>query len=293
MQRSSGDFHSTRSHGRRVMPLVMPLALTGLASILASILASVLALSALWPSAAISGAGAHHTHDGGHHAHASAEKGHHHPAGADESGHAVRDGHGVSASGRPANTGSGKAVAAKTVAANTPGFPNIKGGDFRLVDHNGRERTSRDPDGRYQMIFFGYANCKAICAVALPRMVDAVDRLERHGIAVTPVLITVDAARDTVEALGPAVAKIHPRLVGLTGEEARLQEAYDAFQVEKKIVFEHPEHGPVYAHGSYVFLVGPDGTFKTLIPPVVGAERMAEIVEGYVAKDRGGADRQG
>ncbi|MDX2287195.1 MAG: SCO family protein [Hyphomicrobiaceae bacterium] len=166
---------------------------------------------------------------------------------------------------------------------NTPGFPSIKGGDFSLVDHQGRPRTSKDPDGRHQLVFFGYANCAAICSVALPRMAQATDLLEKKGIVVTPVLITVDRARDTVAALAPAVAKIHPRLVGLTGSETALDGAYKAFQVDRKHVFDDPEHGPVYAHGSYIFLLAPDGSFRTLLPPILGPDRIAEVVAGYVS----------
>lgn len=178
----------------------------------------------------------------------------------------------------------GQANAARTAAlpANTPGFPTIKGGDYRLVDHTGAVRTSRDPDGRHQLVFFGYANCQAICSVALPRMAAAVELLEAQGIPVTPVLITVDAKRDTVANLAPAVKKIHPRMVGLTGEAAALDAAYRAFQVDREVVFVHPEHGEVFSHGSFIYLLGPDGRFETLLPPVLGVDRIVEVVTGYV-----------
>ena len=165
---------------------------------------------------------------------------------------------------------------------NTSGFPNIKGGDFRLVDQTGAIRTSQDPDGRFQLLFFGYATCKAICSVALPRMAEAVEHLESNGLIVTPVMITVDPERDTVKNLASAVPKIHPRMIGLTGDEKALEEAYKAFQVERKVVFEHPEHGAVYAHGSFIYLLSPDGNFKTLLPPILSSERMTELVRAYV-----------
>ena len=175
-----------------------------------------------------------------------------------------------------------KAEAAKAVPPNTPGFPNIKGGDFRLLDGQGRERTAKDPTGRPQLLFFGYATCQAICSVALPRIAEAVDELERRGVAVTPVLITVDPARDTVQTLESALRKHHPRFVGLTGSDAALAAAYRAFQVDRKVVFTHPDHGDVYAHGSYIYLLGADGRFLTLLPPVLGPERIAEVVKGYL-----------
>lgn len=172
-------------------------------------------------------------------------------------------------------------------ASNTPGFPKVKGGDYELVDHNGNRRTSVSPDGKFQLLFFGYSNCKAICSVALPNLAEAVDLLEGMNAAVTPVLITVDPERDTVEVLSQSVGDIHPELVGLTGAQGKLDEAYKAFNLEKKFLFEHVDEGAVYSHGSFIYLLGPDGSFKTLFAPVISPVRIAEISAGYIAEHDG------
>ena len=169
--------------------------------------------------------------------------------------------------------------------SNTPGFPEIKGGDFELVDHNGNRRTSVSPDGKFQLLFFGYSNCKAICSLALPTLAEAVDLLEGMNAAVTPVLITVDPKRDTVATLSQSVGDIHPKLVGLTGPEDKLDAAYKAFNLEKKFLFEHVDEGAVYSHGSFIYLLGPDGSFKTLFAPVISPVRIAEISAGYIAEE--------
>ncbi len=168
---------------------------------------------------------------------------------------------------------------------NTPGFPTVKNGDFTLVDHRGNERTTANPAGEYQLLFFGYAKCKAICSVALPTMAEATDLLDAIGHPVTPVLVTVDPERDTVDALSDAVPEIHSKMVGLTGSDEALSQAYKAFQITKKFVFEHPDEGPIYTHGSNIFLLGPDGTFKTLLPPITSPVRIAEIAAGYIRED--------
>ena len=164
-------------------------------------------------------------------------------------------------------------------------FPVEISARFRLTDQTGREVTQADFAGRPMAIFFGYANCEAICSVALPRLAQALDllgeSLGEKAAELAPILITVDPARDTVEAIGPALARWHPRLIGLTGSEAALAEARAAFQVEAKKVFDGPE-GPVYAHGSFIYLVGPDGRVLTLLPPILGPERMAEVIAGYL-----------
>ncbi len=180
------------------------------------------------------------------------------------------------------------AASSASALPNTPGFPDVAGGDYQLTDHFGHARTSKDPDGNYQLIFFGYASCKAICSVALPRMAEAVDLLAKQGVAVTPLLITVDPERDTLDAMRETVPEIHPKMIGLTGSERALGEVYKAFSVEKKLVHVHPEEGPIYAHGTFVYLTGPDGTFKTLMPPVLSPERMAEIVNSYAKREGAG-----
>ncbi len=169
--------------------------------------------------------------------------------------------------------------------SNTPGFPKIKGGDFDLVDHHGNRRTSVSPEGKFQLLFFGYSNCKAICSLALPNLAEAVDLLEGMNAAVTPVLITVDPERDTVDTLNSTVTDIHPNLVGLTGPEKNLDDAYKAFNLEKKFLFEHVDEGAVYSHGSFIYLLGPDGSFKTLFAPVISPIRIAEISAGYIAEE--------
>jgi len=165
---------------------------------------------------------------------------------------------------------------------NTLGFPDVKGGDFTLTDHNGNTRTSKSPDGHYQLIFFGYANCRAICGVALPTMAAAVDLLKKEGKTVTPLLITVDPDRDTVDNMKEAIKHHHKSMIGLTGSEEELQVAYDAFSIEKSLVYEHPEYGPIYAHGSFIYLIDGEGNFKTLFPPILSSERISEVTKTYI-----------
>lgn len=171
-------------------------------------------------------------------------------------------------------------------SSNTLGFPVVKGGDFNLVDHNGQKRTSKNPDGHYQMVFFGYANCKAVCGVALPNMAGAVDLLKADNIEITPLLITVDPERDTVENMKDALARYHKDIVGLTGSKEQLDVAYKAFNVEKSLVYDHEEFGPIYAHGSFIYLIDGNGDFKTLFPPISTPEHIANVSKGYISGEK-------
>lgn len=155
------------------------------------------------------------------------------------------------------------------------------GGAFELVDHTGKTRTQTDPDGRMQLVFFGYANCPGICSAALPMMVDAAELVKQRGIPVSPIMITIDPELDTPKTIGPALAEISTDLIGLTGNPEALSKAYRAFQITFEKVMDHPEYGPIYAHSSHIFLLDADGKVLTLIPPVLPAEQFADIVMKY------------
>lgn len=162
-------------------------------------------------------------------------------------------------------------------------FPIKLGGAYTLTDQTGAVRTEADPEGRLQLVFFGYAKCQAICEVALPRMEEMADIAGAAGIGVQPVLITVDPARDTPEEMAKELAARHPGFVGLTGTEEDLAAARKLFQIERKHVFDDPEYGPIYAHGSHIYLMDADGGFLTFIPPILSPDRGAEIIAKYAA----------
>jgi len=175
------------------------------------------------------------------------------------------------------------APAAAALAFSTAtAFPSAIGGSYQLIDQTGAPRSQADPAGRPQLVFFGYAGCPGICSAVFPTLAALTDRLRAAGTPVTPILITVDQAIDTVESLGPAAARIHPDLVALTGSSEALAAARAAFQVEAKLLFVSPEHGPIYSHGSFVYLLDAQGAFLTLLPPILSPGRMAEIALTYL-----------
>ncbi len=161
-------------------------------------------------------------------------------------------------------------------------LPFDLGGDFTLTDQTGATRTQASPEGRAQLVFFGYANCPAICTVAMPLMADVTDALEAEGFEVQPVMITVDPNRDTVENMGPVLALLHPEFVGLTGTKDQLDQVYKLFQVRREKMFEDPEYGAVYSHGSHIYLLDAKGKVLTLFPPILGVSRAKEIVIKYL-----------
>lgn len=167
-------------------------------------------------------------------------------------------------------------------------LPFALGGPFLLSDQHGTSRSEVDPDGRAQLLFFGYAACEQICSVALPAMADAVDRMAARGIRITPVMITIDPEADTEDVMRTRLAKVHPDFIGLTGQPAALERAYSAFGIERKRLFADQSGNDVFAHGSFIYLLDAEGRFLTLFPPILTPERIAEIVSSHLGNGAGG-----
>ena len=168
------------------------------------------------------------------------------------------------------------------IAAKTDALPFDIGGPFTLTDQNGKPRSDTDFRGRFTLVFFGYANCRSICPVGLGRMAAALDDLGPQGDKIQPLLISVDPEHDTPENMRQKLGKIHPRLLGLTGTAEQLQAVAKAYQVEAKQVSVDPKGKPIFAHGSYIYLMGPDGRLVAIIPPVLGDKQIAGIIRRHI-----------
>ena len=155
-----------------------------------------------------------------------------------------------------------------TSAQESAPLPLDIGGPFALTDHEGRAVTDRDFRGRFLLLFFGYANCTSVCPIGLRHMTEALDLLGEPGAAVAPVLITVDPARDTPANLGPAVAK--------------LAAARRAYKVGAEATGTDLTGGALYQHGTFIYLLGPDGAFLTLFPPVMPPAALAAAIARYL-----------
>lgn len=173
-------------------------------------------------------------------------------------------------------------IASAAFGANAP-LPFDVGGSFALVDQNGDPRSQVNPEGHGQILFFGYANCPGICSQAFPMIADAVDELKELGMTITPVMITVDPERDQPGEMNAPLAEYHPEFIGLTGTEQALQAAYDAYSIERELAYVDPEWGPIYTHGSFVYLLDHEGEVLTLFPPILDPDRVVELAQKYLS----------
>ncbi len=161
------------------------------------------------------------------------------------------------------------------------------GGPFALVDHHGNPVTDEDFRGRHMLVYFGYTHCPDICPMSLQTVTEALDLLPPAVLdRITPLVISVDPARDTPQRMAEYVGYFHPRLIGLTGDAAAVRRVARAYRV----FAERDGDGPDYevTHTSLLFLMDRNGDHLARLgsdlPPDALAERLRTLI---LARDGG------
>ena len=176
----------------------------------------------------------------------------------------------------------GKTTIEQGSLGSLPGF----GGPFQLIDHHGVARTDKDFRGRFMLVMFGFTECVDICPVELSAISQAMDLLGKDGGQLTPVFITVDPQVDTPARLKEFLANFHPAIVGLTGTAEQLNATLKAYRAQVARLNERSDRATglnKFGHTSFLYLMGPDGGFRSLFLVNPSAEEIAGRVRKYLA----------
>lgn len=155
------------------------------------------------------------------------------------------------------------------------------GGPFELVDTTGATRTDADVFQSPSVLYFGYTFCPDICPFDTARNADAVRLLAERGVPAQSVFVSVDPARDTPEAMAEFVATIDPAIVGLTGSEAQVDAAKQAWRVYGQA---QPAEDEFYLvdHSTLSYLVLPGIGFVDVVQRDETPEAVADRLQCFI-----------
>jgi len=155
------------------------------------------------------------------------------------------------------------------------------GGPFKLVDHNGIERTDADFKGKYMLVYFGYSFCPDICPTALYNLTQALDSLDKKQLdKVQPIYISIDPKRDTVRHLKTYAQNFHSKLLCLTGDEAATSAAAKSYKVYyAKAQPDGTSADYLMDHSSIVYVMDKQGRFVTSFNHATEPEQISKILK--------------
>lgn len=137
------------------------------------------------------------------------------------------------------------------------------GGEFEMLDHDGKTVTAANFRGKHMLIYFGYTFCPDVCPTELQVMTGALEQLGEKAKNIQPVFVSVDPARDTPKIMKDYVSNFYPGMIGLTGSPEQVSKIAKLYRVYYSKAAEAGAAEDEYAmdHSSIMYLMGPDGSF--------------------------------
>lgn len=157
------------------------------------------------------------------------------------------------------------------------------GGDFTLVDGQGKPVHATDFRGRYMLVYFGFTHCPDICPTGLLTMQNALEKLGSKADRIAPIFITVDPERDTPKVMRNYVKHFGGRIIGLTGSLDQVKVATEAYKVYfSKVDDDKSALGYMVDHSAYFYLMGPDGKYIAHFPHNVSEQVLTEQLNSRI-----------
>ncbi len=176
-----------------------------------------------------------------------------------------------------------------TAAVNAEQRGQVPGGPFTLTDHRGQQVTDMDYRGKFLLVFFGYTFCPDVCPTTLAEVALTLDLLGDDAARLLPLFVSVDPARDSPTLLADYVGLFHPDIIGLTGTIDQIAQIARGYMVHFEKAHDadaaDPTDDPYYRidHSAFTYLMGPDGSYRTVFAYGTPPDRMAQKIRGQMA----------
>ena len=166
---------------------------------------------------------------------------------------------------------------------NGPTLPALE-----FVDEKGDSANTRDLQGRWTLVFFGYTFCPDVCPMTLLQLSQLWKQLsDEQTRQLTALLVSVDPQRDTPAALKPYMNYFNPEFRAFTGNPENMQTLTGVLNAFYARV-ERPDTGDyLMDHSANLILIDPQGRYRGYIEPPFTPVRMKPLVTALL---NGGAD---
>ena len=147
----------------------------------------------------------------------------------------------------------------------------------RLQQHTGQTWQAAHPQGRWQLVFFGFTYCPDVCPTTLADLAGMLERFESQPTTAPEVVfISVDPGRDSLQRLDDYVGHFHDDIVGVTGARDQIDTLTQALGIAYTL--HEPGADGQYAvdHSSAILLLDPQGQLQALWQPPHGRSVLAE-----------------
>lgn len=161
------------------------------------------------------------------------------------------------------------------------------GGEFELTNTSGETMNWADFDGKYRIVYFGYAFCPDVCPTDMQRMTQGLNQFAENAPdladKIQPIFITIDPERDTIAVVDEFTNAFSDDVIGLTGSPEQVRAAADAFRVYYERGEDAPGGSYLMNHSNIVYLFDPEGRPMAMLPTDEGADAVTAELAKWVS----------
>lgn len=172
----------------------------------------------------------------------------------------------------------GREQSAQIAAETGTGQPTV-GGPFTLTNQDGQVVDQSILKDKWTLVFFGFTYCPDYCPTTLGVLNAVQERMGDKAKDLQIVFVSIDPERDTPKLLKDYLSSdgFPTGVIGLTGtpeQTAQVAKAYRAF-------YQKVGEGEGYTmnHSLTVYLMGPDGQFRSAVAHDLGPDKTAKLIE--------------
>lgn len=138
------------------------------------------------------------------------------------------------------------------------------GAPFALVDMRGGDITEAAFRGEPSAVFFGFTHCPEVCPTTLFELDGWLTELGPDGDKINAYFVTVDPERDSPEIVNDYIGNVSQRILGISGEPAKVHEMTRSFGIySKKVDLEGGDY--TMDHTASIILLNRSGDFAGTI----------------------------
>ncbi len=172
----------------------------------------------------------------------------------------------------------GREQSAQVAAETGTGQPTV-GGPFTLTNQDGQVVDQTILNGKWSLVFFGFTYCPDYCPTTLGVLNAVQERMGDKAKDLQIVFISIDPERDTPKMLKDYLSSdgFPEGVIGLTGTPEQTAQAAKAYRAFYQKVGEG--EGYTMNHSLTVYLMGPDGQFRSAVAHDLGPDKTAKLIE--------------
>jgi protein SCO1/2 len=145
--------------------------------------------------------------------------------------------------------------------------------------------TNKSFEGKWTLLYFGFARCPDICPSEMVKVGTVMDTLKKDypqlASQVKPIFVSVDPARDSLKALKEYAKDFHPDYIFLTGSPEQVQQMAKKYRVYVSKADETEDGDYLVDHSIVIYFHDDQGELSDCFTQSM---RPSDVVEKIVEK---------